>query len=59
MLNERGLETDIEVDGGIAVATAQRVVQAGANVLVAGAAVFARQDGVEAALRALRASIRA
>jgi ribulose-phosphate 3-epimerase len=37
----RGLDVDIEVDGGIAADTAATVVDAGANVLVAGNAVFA------------------
>jgi len=37
----RGLDVDIEVDGGIAADTAPIVVGAGANVLVAGNAVFA------------------
>jgi ribulose-phosphate 3-epimerase len=40
----RGLEVDIEVDGGISEQTAGAVVQAGANVLVAGAAVFGHPD---------------
>ena len=35
-----GLETDIEVDGGVGTANAARILQAGANVLVAGRAVF-------------------
>jgi ribulose-phosphate 3-epimerase len=40
----RGLDVDIEVDGGIAADTAPIVVGAGANVLVAGNAVFAAPD---------------
>jgi len=39
-ITERGLEVDIEVDGGINVNTAGRIVAAGANVLVSGSAVF-------------------
>ena len=35
-----GLETDIEVDGGVGPANAARILEAGANVLVAGSAVF-------------------
>lgn len=35
-----GLGVDIEVDGGINIETAGDVVKAGANVLVAGTAVF-------------------
>ena len=51
----RGLDVDIEVDGGIAPATAPAVVAAGANVLVAGSAVFRAPGGNYAdAIAALR-----
>lgn len=43
-LDELGLETDIEVDGGIGPATLQTVLDAGANVIVAGSAVFAKDQ---------------
>ncbi|UQZ87256.1 Ribulose-phosphate 3-epimerase [Paenibacillus konkukensis] len=52
MLNERGLaKVDIEVDGGINAETARQVTEAGANVLVAGSAVFNRSDRAEAIRR--------
>lgn len=41
---ERGLDFDIEVDGGINVATARIARQSGANVLVAGTSVFKAAD---------------
>lgn len=41
ILTERGLETDIEVDGGIKKNNVQVVLDAGANVIVAGSAVYA------------------
>lgn len=44
MVEERGLAVDIEVDGGINVETAPLVVEAGANVLVAGTAIFGQPD---------------
>lgn len=44
---------DLEVDGGINPATVQSVVEAGANVLVAGSAVFGAADPA-AAIAALR-----
>ena len=44
MAQARGLALDIEVDGGINPETAEQVVAAGANVLVAGTAVFAEPD---------------
>jgi ribulose-phosphate 3-epimerase len=48
---------DIEVDGGIDVSTAPVVVEAGANVLVAGSAIFAKPAPLEAA-RELRDAAR-
>ena len=55
MLDAKGLgsKVDIEVDGGINPQTAKQVVAAGANVLVAGNAVFKEQD-YRAAIAALR-----
>jgi ribulose-phosphate 3-epimerase len=44
---------DLEVDGGIAPDTAKLVTQAGANVLVAGSAVYGKAD-IPAAIQALR-----
>ena len=40
----RGRNIDIEVDGGITTANAADVVKAGANVLVAGSAIFKSKD---------------
>jgi ribulose-phosphate 3-epimerase len=48
---------DLEVDGGIDAATAPLVVAAGANVLVAGSAIFGEGDGVTAAMQRLRAAV--
>jgi len=47
------LLTDIEVDGGIGVANIGRAKDAGANVFVAGSAVFSQEDPV-AAVKELR-----
>jgi ribulose-phosphate 3-epimerase len=51
-----GLHLDIEIDGGIDATTAPQAVAAGANVLVAGNAIFGQPDPA-AALRALTSSI--
>jgi ribulose-phosphate 3-epimerase len=51
------LALDIEVDGGIDLVTAPVAVRAGANVLVAGSAIFSRPHPLEAA-HALRAAAR-
>lgn len=40
MIDERGLSTDVEVDGGVLVSNAEQIIRAGANVLVSGSAVF-------------------
>ena len=48
---------DLEVDGGIDSATARLAVAAGANVLVAGTAVFGDREGVAAGVTGLRASL--
>lgn len=53
--NEVNPDLRIEVDGGIAEATAPLVVQAGADVLVAGNAVFGRNDRA-AAIASIRAA---
>jgi ribulose-phosphate 3-epimerase len=44
MADERGQELEIEVDGGVKAGTVGEVAQAGANVLVAGTAVFGAKD---------------
>ena len=53
MLDARGLHTHIEVDGGINAETARLVVEAGADVLVAGSYVFGAKD-YATAIRSLR-----
>lgn len=40
MIDARGLKTEIEVDGGVSLKNADEVIKAGADVLVAGSAVF-------------------
>lgn len=55
---DAGLNIDIEVDGGIDAETAPAVVAAGANVLVAGTAVFRYPEGVAAGIAALRQAAR-
>lgn len=53
-LDSLGLETDIQVDGGIGTPTIASVCEAGANVMVAGSSLFGKAD-YRAALQALRA----
>ena len=56
-LDERGLAADLEVDGGVSVATAPRCVEAGARVLVAGSSVFNDRASVAENMQALRQSL--
>jgi ribulose-phosphate 3-epimerase len=57
MLTAKGLGAELEVDGGINAETAPRVVAAGANVLVAGEAIFGGREGVAEAMRKIRESL--
>lgn len=52
-IDERKLAVDIEIDGGITKETAPRAIAAGANILVAGNAVF-NQGDYAAAIAAIR-----
>jgi ribulose-phosphate 3-epimerase len=56
MIDEITPVCDLEVDGGIDATTAPLAVDAGANVLVAGSAVFGESEGVLAAMKRLRAA---
>jgi ribulose-phosphate 3-epimerase len=57
VITQRGLHCDIEVDGGIHEATVPLVVQAGANLLVAGSAVYNDHESVAQAIARLRNAI--
>ncbi len=56
MMEEHHVDLDIEVDGGIHEATIADAVAAGANLLVAGSAVYGTPGGVPAAIKRLRAA---
>ncbi|HEX3032917.1 MAG TPA: ribulose-phosphate 3-epimerase [Bacillota bacterium] len=55
MREARGLNFDIQVDGGVNPSVAKEVYQAGANVLVAGSAIFNAPE-IGEAVRAIRAA---
>lgn len=44
MIKDMGLEVDIQVDGGIKEENIHKVVEAGANIIVAGSAIFGSDD---------------
>jgi ribulose-phosphate 3-epimerase len=47
MIDEKGLNVDIEIDGGVTLENAKSIVEAGATVLVAGNTVFRAQNPTE------------
>lgn len=53
----QGLETEVEVDGGVDATNARACVEAGADVLVAGTAVFKHAGGPAAGVDALHAAL--
>lgn len=54
MIERMNPDCELEVDGGIDATTAPLAIDAGANVLVAGSAIFGDRDGVAAAMKRLR-----
>jgi ribulose-phosphate 3-epimerase len=58
MIEQTNPACELELDGGIDAATAPLGIAAGANVLVAGSAIFNNDDGVIAAMKRLRAAIK-
>ena len=57
MIDDRNPQCDLEIDGGADSITGPLVVRAGANVLVAGSAIYNSRESVAAAMQRLRQSI--
>jgi len=57
LITQRNLRCDVEVDGGIHEGTVPQVVQAGANLLVAGSAVYNQHESVAQAIERLHRAI--
>lgn len=53
-VEENGLSADIEVDGGVNTSTVEQVLEAGADIVVAGSAIFDGKDAPAAALKLRR-----
>ena len=53
LIDEKGLNVDIQVDGGIKPSNVNEVVKAGANVIVAGSAIFNSED-IESTVKEFR-----
>ena len=56
LLDEVGSEAELEVDGGASASNVAEIVGAGADVVVAGSAVYGHQDGAGAGVRVIRAA---
>lgn len=56
MIDERGLETRIEIDGGIDAGNVKKIVESGAEIIVAGSAVFGKENPAEAAREMIEAA---
>ena len=54
ILDDEGLNAELEVDGGVTAENAPRIVEAGARVLVVGASVFNAKEGISQALQKIR-----
>ncbi len=57
LVAEKNLDVEIEIDGGVNPETAKLCVEAGANVLVAGSAIYNQKDRAEA-IQAIRNSVK-
>jgi ribulose-phosphate 3-epimerase len=57
-IDAQRLAVELEVDGGVKLDNVQRVIEAGASVIVAGSAVFEAPEGVEAAVKKFREALR-
>ncbi len=57
ILDEKGYNAELEVDGGVSAQTAPGIVRAGARVLVAGSAVFNKNSSVSEALGKIKDSV--
>jgi ribulose-phosphate 3-epimerase len=57
MIEARGLNVLIQVDGGITAETLPETYEAGARVIVAATAIFKHPQGIVGGIRALRAAV--
>ena len=57
-IEEKCLNTELEVDGGINAETITKAAQSGASVLVAGSAIYDHPDGINNAIKSLREKLK-
>jgi ribulose-phosphate 3-epimerase len=56
MIDAKGLTCDIQVDGGIKIDNVKKIVDAGANIIVAGSAIF-NTSSIDQTVKAFRAAV--
>lgn len=56
-IDAQGLAVELEVDGGVKLGNVRRVIDAGANVVVAGSAVFEAPEGIAVAMKKFRGAM--
>lgn len=57
ILDDRGLNAELEVDGGVTTENASKIVKAGAKVLAVGASVYSAGEGISQALEKIRRAV--
>lgn len=57
ILDDRGLNAELEVDGGVTAENASKIVKAGAKVLAVGASVYSAREGISQALEKIRRAV--
>ena len=59
MAEERGVDLEIGIDGGVSVSNIQEIVEMGANFIVAGSSVFSKKDEIKERVQAFHRFIKA
>ena len=58
MAEERGVDLEIGIDGGVSVSNIQEIVEKGANFIVAGSSVFSKKDEIKERVQAFHRFIK-
>ena len=58
MAEERGVDLEIGIDGGVSVGNIQEIVEKGANFIVAGSSVFSKKDEIKERVQAFHRFIK-
>ena len=58
MAEERGVDLEIGIDGGVSVSNIQEIVEKGANFIVAGSSIFSKKDEIKERVQAFHRFIK-